>query len=282
MKLDTKELKTITVLYVEDDALVRDQTKTIFEKLFHKVIVAFDGQEGLEKFKQNKDEIDVIVSDINMPNMNGLEMMKEIDKINNSIPTIITTAHTNSDFLISAIDISVDKYISKPLQIKELTISIVKAVLKYRRLNNIENLAKNLVTKSTQVDDINSTLTQKLDFYEKENSYYKAIVDTLVVTFKIDKSGNITEGSDKFFRFFNFEKDEIIGANINELQCENCDAEESFQKLMLKAIHTKKTVVSTYTFKTDDNVSVKCDLTLSSLYDSNSLVNGYVIYLDVL
>lgn len=281
MKLDTKELKNITVLYVEDDTIVREQTRVIFEKLFKKVFIGVDGLNGLEVFTQNQDIIDVVVTDINMPNLNGLEMIKKINELNHSIPTIVTTAHTDSSFLMSAIDINVDKYIAKPLQIKDLTVSIVNSVLKYRRLNNIENLAKNLVTKSSKDDNLNTTLSTQLEVAVKQNNYFKAIIDSLVVTFKIDKNGNITETSDKFLRFFNFKSEDIIGKNINILKCETC-TQESFQKLMLKAIHSKKSVVSTYVFKTQDNNSITCDISLSPDYNSESLVSGYTIYLDIL
>ncbi|MDB2405493.1 response regulator [Arcobacteraceae bacterium] len=281
MKLDTKELKNITILYVEDDSIVREQTQAIFEKLFKKVFIAVDGQNGLEVFTQNQDSIDIVVTDINMPNMNGLEMIKKINELNHSIPTIVTTAHTDSSFLMSAIDINVDKYIAKPLQIKELTVSIVNSVLKYRRLNNIENLAKNLVSKSSKDDNLNSTLSAQLDIAVKQNKYYKAIIDSLVATFKVDKNGNITETSDKFLRFFNFEKDDIIGKSINILQCDTC-TQESFQKLMLKAIHSKKSVVSTYVFKTQNGKSINCDMSLAPEYNSSNLVSGYTIYLDIL
>ncbi len=281
MKLDTKELKNITLLYVEDDVLIREQTKIILTKLFKKVFCADDGQNGLELFKEHQNEIDVIVTDINMPNMNGLEMIEQINILKSSIPTIVTTAHTDSNYLINAIDLNVDKYIAKPIQIKDLTIAVVDNVLKYRRANNIENLAKSLVSKSSKDDSLNNTLTNQVEILQKQNNYYKAIIDNLVVTFKIDKNGTIIETSDKFLRFFSYTKDNIIGENINILKCESC-VQETFQKLMLRVIHAKKTIVSTYTLATSDNKSIKCDLTLTPNYSQDSLIVGYTVYIDIL
>lgn len=280
MKLDTKELKNITLLYVEDDEMVREQIKPILERLFKYAFIGIDGVDGLEIYKQNKDSIDIVVTDINMPNMNGLEMIAKINELNTSIPIIVTTAHTDSNFMLDAINLNVDKYMSKPIQIKDLTINIVNMVLKYRRQNNIENLAKSLVQKSEETNELTNSLSYKLDVSQKQNNYYKAIIDNLVVTFKIDKSGNIFSGSNKFFRYFNFDKDEIIGQNINIMQSESCE-QETFQKLMLRVIHTKKTIVSAYTFKIEDK-SIDCDVTISATYDNQSLVNGYILYLDIL
>ncbi len=281
MKLDTKELKTITVLYVEDDEMIRTQTKTVFEKVFKKVFVGVDGEDGLQVYKENKDQIDIVVTDINMPKLNGLDMVEKINAITANLPVIVTTAHTDSSFLMNAIDINVDKYIAKPFQIKELTISIVDNVLKYRRINNMETLAKNLVHKNSKDEDLNADLNEKLKRLEIQNNYNSAIIDNFVIMFKIDKNAIIQEVSDKFLRFFHFSKDQIIGQEMNILRCEECEG-ESFQKLMLKVIHTKKTITATYSFKKNEESTVSCDLTLTPIYSENQLVDGYTVYLDIL
>lgn len=280
MKLDTKQLKNITILYVEDDQTVRLQTEKILDKLFKKVYVAIDGQNGLDTYSENMDDIDIVISDINMPNLNGLDMIKEINNLNKSIPTIVTTAHTDSTNLMRAIDINVDKYISKPVQIKELTIAIVDLVVKYKRVNNIENLAKNLVLKTTQNDKETNELNYVLEVTKYENEYLKTIVDNMVVSFKTDKNGLIREISNKFKSFFEYDES-IFGEDMNILKCQTC-TQESFQKLMLKAIHTKKTLVSTYTFQTKSDRRVDAEVTMTPHYGEDTLVNGYTFYLDLL
>ena len=279
MKLDSKQLKSITILYVEDDLLVREQTEKILKKLFKKVYVAVDGKEGLELYKEFISNIDVVITDINMPNINGLDMIKEINNLNKSIPTIVTTAHSDSHNLIKAIDINVDKYITKPIQVKELTVTIVDLVLTYKRMNNIENLAKTLVQKTTLNDKENSELTDELEFVKNQNRYLESIVDNMVLNCKIDKNGNFLEVSNKLKVFFEYS--DIIGKSINILQSENCD-QESFQKLMLKAIHTKKTVISTYSLITKSKRKVDIEVTMTSIYGKDALVNGYVVYFDIL
>jgi PAS domain S-box-containing protein len=281
MKLDTKELKNITLLYVEDDELIREQTNKILTKLFKKVFCGYDGENGLALFKEHQNEIDIIVTDINMPHLNGLQMIEQVNKLQNSIPTIVTTAHTDSNYLINAIDLNVDKYLSKPIQIKDLTVSIVDNVLKYRRANNIENLAKSLVSKSSKDDTLNNSLTNQVEQLQKQNNYYKAIIDNLVVTCKIDKNGNFVEFSDKFLRLFNYSNENIIGKNINILQCESC-SQESFQKLMLRVIHAKKTIVSSYILKIANSRSIHTDLTLTPNYNSDAFIQGYTVYIDIL
>jgi PAS domain S-box-containing protein len=280
MKLDTKELKNITVLYVEDNDMVRSQTEKIFNKLFKKSYVGVDGVEGFKLYQDHMLEIDVIVTDINMPNLSGLDMIKKINKYNNSIATIVTTAHSDSDNLLKAIDINIDKYITKPIQIKELTVSIVDLVLKYRRINNMEDLAKSLVQKTTLTDKENNELNYELEITKKQNHFFKVIIDHLVINFKTDKNGNITDISSKFKIFFGYD-DSILGKNLKILQCTSC-TQESFQKLMLKAIHTKKTVIATYTFKTNKDRKVEAEVTMTPSYGEDGLVNGYTFYLDII
>jgi PAS domain S-box-containing protein len=281
MKLDTKLLKTINLLYVEDDKIIRDQTVLLFDKIFKKVYAAKDGCNGLDIYKKNQDNIDIVVTDINMPEMDGFEMIKNIHNIQKvSIPTIITSAHTDSKYLLNAIDIHVDKYIRKPILIKDLTVSIVELVSKYRRTNKLESLAKDLVVKSSSDDKKNLELSYLLNIATKENKFFKTLIDDFVSKFKTDKNGIIIEVTPKFSRFFNYSEDEIIGENINKLKCSSC-SQDSFQQLMLKAIHTKQTITSTHTFTTNEDKSIICDVTMTPNYGSDSLVSGYTFYLDV-
>jgi len=281
MKLDTKELQHISLLYVEDDADILNQMKMLYGKIFKQLFTASNGKDGLNTFKENQKNIDIVVTDINMPKMNGLDMIKEINNLSsNNIPTIVTTAHTDSNHLLNAMDLKVDKYIPKPVQVKDLTISIVELVQKYRKSANLELLAKGLVQKKTQFENLTQELQHKLDLKTKEAQYLDTIVDNFVVTFQTNKNGDIENVSSKFIRYFEYTKDELIGQNINILRCESCGG-ESFQQIMLKAIHTKKSISSTHTLKTSSDKKVVCDLTMTPLYGSDGLVCNYKFFLDV-
>ncbi len=90
-------LKDINVLYVEDEEEVREFTTKTINNIVNQVIPAKNGKDGLEKYYDNQD-INLILTDINMPKMGGLEMCKEIRKTNKEIPIVITTAHSDPDF----------------------------------------------------------------------------------------------------------------------------------------------------------------------------------------
>ncbi len=99
--------------------------------LLGKLTTAQNGQEGLEKFQQ--DTFDMVITDIQMPVMNGLDMVKEIRKLDRDIPIAVTTAFSDTDFLMRAIECGVDKYIIKPIDMTEMTMVIQKCT-NYRHM----------------------------------------------------------------------------------------------------------------------------------------------------
>ncbi len=120
--------KSLTALYVEDEDQIKGIVSSLLGSLFGKMFLASNGEEGLELFTQNKDDIDIIITDINMPKMNGLEMSEGIRKLNNYIPIIITTAHNDKDFLHKAITVGVSGFVTKPMNMEVLLNSIKKNV----------------------------------------------------------------------------------------------------------------------------------------------------------
>lgn len=112
------EIKKITgnysVLYVEDEEIIRINMIPLLEIFFKKVYVAEDGLMGLEYY--NRCPIDIVITDIQMPNMNGLEMTKYIREKSGTVPVIITTAFGDRDFFLTSINLKVDHYLLKPIE----------------------------------------------------------------------------------------------------------------------------------------------------------------------
>jgi len=107
------KLKEIKILFVEDEVDLITIISDTLSKLGANFITASNGKEGLEKFEQNPD-IKLIVTDINMPVMNGIEMIRNIRENNADIPCIIMSAHTEPEYLKSADELNVTDYILKP------------------------------------------------------------------------------------------------------------------------------------------------------------------------
>ena len=143
---DLKELKLLTkqliVLYVEDDLLIQKIMIKYLKKLFLDIVVANDGVEGLEKYKiQN---FDIVITDISMPKMNGLNMLKGIKEINKDQPIIITSAHSESKYMYGAIKMGIDGYILKPFDYEQLNNELYKIANRLKKFSENEQYKKNL------------------------------------------------------------------------------------------------------------------------------------------
>jgi len=149
--MDAKALKEITsqlnLLYVEDDENLRKETAKLFGHLFNSVDLATNGKIGLEMFLKKK--YDLIVTDINMPVMGGVELCRNIREIDSRMTIIITSAHDESSYLLELIDIGIDKFILKPLDMQKLTSTLfstctniinAQLVLKYKQEIEATNL----------------------------------------------------------------------------------------------------------------------------------------------
>jgi len=277
VKFDLKELKKISILYVEDEEMIRNQTVSMFENLFKNTFVAKDGKEGLEIFNKHKDQIDTVVSDINMPGLSGLEMAEEIHKIIKEIPIIITTAYTDEEYLLKSLELNIYKYITKPLKIKELTINILEAAERYHSEKHLTIKAQFLVNQQIIAKKEVSKLQENVSLSQREINLQNDIINDYVSYLKLDKNGLIMGVSNKFCIVYNYKKNEIFGQHISTLSENN----SLVQKKLLEAIREKKVISFTDTFTTKDNKKMKLYCELYPLYEnSDGLVSGYNLYQD--
>ncbi len=124
----------LNILYVEDDAALLQETRTILEKIFKSVDVARNGAEGLLKFTEHS--YDLVITDIEMPELNGLEMSTKIKAIDAQVPIIVISAYSNSSYLIEAINIGINYYVLKPILLPQLlsTLHSVVELIENRRV----------------------------------------------------------------------------------------------------------------------------------------------------
>jgi signal transduction histidine kinase len=113
MNMDQEYLKTLTVLYVEDDNDIREQFREFLLRLVGTLVTAANGAEGLNAFVEHAP--DIVITDILMPGIDGLTMACKIRELVRTVPIIVLTAFEQTDYLKRAIDIGVDKYVSKPV-----------------------------------------------------------------------------------------------------------------------------------------------------------------------
>ena len=158
--------KNFKLLYVEDDAEIQSSLEDYLSKLFLEVGVASNGEEGLALYKS--ENFDLVITDLSMPVMDGIQMIEAIKKENEEQVILITTAHTESKYMLSAIKEGVDGYIVKPFDFAQLNQELLKAVQKVQicQENELYKLHLNAMVES-QTSELTSLLEYQNKNYEK-------------------------------------------------------------------------------------------------------------------
>ena len=193
MAIDKNVLKRLTLLYVEDDDVSRLELSQLLITFFSVVHIAKNGKEGLRKYLENQDDIDLILTDVNMPELSGVSMVKKIREFDSKIPIIFVTARSDNDFLADVIKLRVQEYIVKPIDVRYLL---------------------------TLMNEIGDNLYQEflLKQQKKELTRYKEIIDLNNIVIKTDTHLNITYVNELFCEISGFNKEELIGKELKYLK----------------------------------------------------------------
>lgn len=204
------------ILYVEDNNDISEEIIFFLQMFIENLIVASNGEEGLEKFKETKP--DIIITDIQMPKMNGIKMIEEIKKINSDIPIIITTAFNDIKYLSDAINLQVSKYLMKPINLKLLKSSIFE-VYEPLRLKNC------LIEKNKDYEELTKNLEENIE--EKTNEIkknmaflksYQLAMDESSLVSKTNKKGIITYVNENLCVTSGYKKEELLGKSHSILR----------------------------------------------------------------
>ncbi len=207
------ELKNLTILYAEDNEDVARVTAMILEEYIGRVLLAKNGSEALEIFDTHN--IDIVLTDILMPKTNGIELARKIraGKYNAHCPIIITTAHTEVNYLLDAISLHIDGYILKPLNVQELLETIHKCVLPQIQAKELEskNLLLNAISTFVGGKKI-EIIKFLLEHTDEDNVFYGSYEDiinelnvskpTIVKTFhQLMDTGLLIKVKNKVYKF---------------------------------------------------------------------------------
>jgi len=171
--IDIKQL-AFNILYIEDEQLTRENTSELLKEFATNIITAINGEDALEKFKKN--HIDLIITDLNMPKLDGMSFIEKIRSINKKIPIIILSASNNTETLHACIENRVKGYLVKPIDISKLT-------------NLITILKKESLVSNTKKINLNKhNINSFLEFGQnKLIDYLDTIPSSIVILIKIDE-----------------------------------------------------------------------------------------------
>jgi len=167
-------MSNLTLLYAEDDPQSRKNYAFVLEEYFSEVYLAEDGREALALFYEKKP--DILLLDISMPFIDGLEVVKTVREKNKHIPIIMLTAHIEQEKLLTAIPLVLTKYLVKPIDNNSLTKTILKAIntIKDRDIMAVrEKLWWNKLYSNLFYNEENIHLTKK------ENKLTTLLIDSI-------------------------------------------------------------------------------------------------------
>ncbi|MFA6196609.1 MAG: response regulator transcription factor [Sulfurimonas sp.] len=209
--------KHLSILFVEDNDLLRETTAEILKKFFQVVNTSTNGEEAIEQYiefhEKNSYHYDIVLSDIQMPIMDGIELTKHIHSINHLQHIIILSAYDDSDYLISLINLGIEQFIKKPIDYQEL--------LKAFQNISAKIAGTSLISKTNH--QIKIALGNNF-FYDRENrsmmrfdkNIYLTKHEILFLQLLSTKIGKIYSNED-IVDHFNFINENIDARNIRKL-----------------------------------------------------------------
>ena len=252
--VDKKILKRLKILYVEDDDSVRNELSSLLSNFFESVYTAVDGKDGLSIYNQKHNEIDIIIADINMPNLTGIEMLEEIRKFDKDIPVIFTTAYSDNKFLSDAIKLKVFEYIVKPIDIRNLV---------------------------TVLGDLGTILYHDflLNQQNKELKKYKDIIYNNNIVIRTNKNLKISFVNDLFCQITDFDKKELIGKELVAIKHEDVD-EDIYKKIYNNVYNNKQWNGQLKNITKDGSYYIADTSIITTLNDTGDITGCLVIQKD--
>jgi DNA-binding response OmpR family regulator len=188
-------LKTLTVLYADDDEVLLEYTRIILDAFFGQVVTARDGLEALEKYEKN--EINIVILDNKMPHLGGLEVATKIRENDKSTPIFFATNHKDTEDLLLAVKLNLVDYLLKPVSLDTLQTTLFACIdrldsgggLRTKITKNIfyDNLSKCIIKDGTKI-----SLTKKEYGFIEFLLLKKGAIATLLELEEIVWHGNMS------------------------------------------------------------------------------------------
>ncbi len=153
----------VKILIVDDDPSIRNMLTIVLKKSGYGVVGTDSGKSTLDKLK--KETFDLIISDIKMQDINGIELLKKIKSINPEIPVIMITAFASTNDAVEAMKLGAEDYVTKPFNLDELKIIIERAI--YKKNIEIENIQlKSRLTDKEKFENIVGKNRKMLNIFD--------------------------------------------------------------------------------------------------------------------
>lgn len=240
--------KDISILFVEDDPHIQKEISTFLkEQIFSAVYTASNGSEGLQQYYEYKP--DIILTDLNMPKMNGLAMSEIIKDHHPRVPILLITSDYKKEVTERCVDIGIDGYLFKPISLLRL-----KKVL--------ESYCMRVL------------LQKNFDEKHKLLHEYKNAIDVSSAVSKTNANGMITYVNDAFCEASGYKKEELLGKNHNIIR--HPDVDDSFFQQMWQTITNKQVWQGNVKNRKKSGASFVAKTSIVPILDNNNQILEYI------
>jgi len=211
----TTYTKKMTILFVEDHEELRADTTDILKSFFKTIDSCSNGKEALEKYLKYKEDnsstYDIVLSDIQMPIMDGIELTKRLYEINPSQTIIILSAYDETKYLLSLINLGIEQFIKKPIDYQELLGTF---------LNASKKITQNYVKgENTTTIELSNNFTYDINSKSLNNgtkNIYLTKFEIIFIELLTSNLGKIYSNEDIVLHYSSLEEN-IDSANIRKL-----------------------------------------------------------------
>lgn len=255
-EIEEFDFSSLKILYIEDEEAIRTTLEIYMRKYISNLYTAKNGRDGLELYYSQKP--DIIITDIMMPELTGIEVIQKIRESDRNTKIIITTAYDDAEFLLDAIKAGVDNYIIKPIQRKDISNMLLKygkIVVNEKDINSIKSLQESIL-----------------------NSTCEGI-------FGIDKDGYHTFVNPAAAKLLGYTQSELIGKHSHSLwhyKKENGDEFPAYECPIYGVLQTGVRVNSKKDiFWKSDGSSIYVSYSANPIIDGDSIVGAVVGFSDI-
>lgn len=255
---------TGTILAIDDDETTVGVLKDLLAISGYEVLTACEGREGMEVFAQNL--TDLIITDINMPRMDGLEVLRHVRDIDDTVPVILLTGHGDLDYAMRALRRGAYDFLLKPVN-TEILLNTVRKGIDLCRLKRFEKDYKRLLEEQVELR------TQEL---ARTNDFLKSIMDssTGVSIVLTDFDRNVLFWNRGAEKIFGYSEQEMIGSPITKLYPQADVDSESMERLRSMMQNKHGTAHANIRQVAKNGKLLTISLTVSPLYDMSGAVRG--------